>query len=652
MSNSAQIFEALLTSQRANGVTLSGGKAYFYTPGTLIKKNIYTTRAKTVVADNPYTLDSNGQATVYGDGLYDVQVKNSTGSVSLPLWEDVQIKDYSGELAYNVSDYADLEAAVAAIGSTRATLVFGIDQTVSENLTIPATMELKSVNEAKITVATGKTLTINGPFESGSYQIFAGSGTVTFGNQPVSTVWGVSTGGYLPAGDLNPLDFPGNTLSRKIQAAFDYAIANYGIPITITVPMNTGNSTNNAYEWDTTVDLSTDAWVTLKSQGMVYVKATAAISSFISIGVGNKNNETMIQGFSFDAYNQNMDAAIKIGASRGCIIDRVELKGTGSGQFTDGILLDESIHTGTESGSGFEGNALRHIYDSGDGKIYRSIVRVDGPNNSQALTIDDIRAVGDNFESVVGVGANTALNYGRVSHLQVNSSADRTTKAKALLHILGKINETSVTGLQTKNHVIADYAVKIESTGLCSGVFMTNLGNGYAIGQKSISSFVINAFHEGLLLNAGNPNTSGDLGTHPLVQHDGGVVFDTTNNTFFTKQAGVYRTPVFRTVSSIADDGFLAIDLPATDYRAKNAMVSVAVETSFATSGIAMLQTYGYSDSAVLSGGASFAVGTGVPIGTSGVDGEVTVFADNATGKIYVENRSGATRQFVITFIN
>jgi len=86
----AKLFDALLSSQRASGITLSGGKAYFYTPGTTSLKTIYSDQNKTIAA-NPVTLDSNGQARVYGDGLYDVHVKNSTLSVSLPLWVDKRI---------------------------------------------------------------------------------------------------------------------------------------------------------------------------------------------------------------------------------------------------------------------------------------------------------------------------------------------------------------------------------------------------------------------------------------------------------------------------------------------------------------------------------------------------------------------------------
>ena len=199
MAQKAKIFEALLTSQRAQGVTLSGGKVYFYTPGTLTLKTIYADRNKQVVAANPFTLDSNGQGLVYGDGLYDVQVKNSTLAVSLPLWEDVKIGDPAGETFANVADYASLEAAVAAIGATKTTLIVGADQSVANNLTIPATLELQVINGAIITVASTKTLTINGPFDAPSVQVFAGSGAVTGLNESCPEWFGTNTAALIKA---------------------------------------------------------------------------------------------------------------------------------------------------------------------------------------------------------------------------------------------------------------------------------------------------------------------------------------------------------------------------------------------------------------------------------------------------------------------
>lgn len=48
----------------------------------------------------------------------------------------------------------------------------------------------------------------------------------------------------------------------------------------------------------------------------------------------------------------------------------------------------------------------------------------------------------------------------------------------------------------------------------------------------------------------------------------------------------------------------------------------------------------------------SFETALGKPTGTTGTDGDITVFADGVTNKFYLENRSGFTEQFKILLIN
>jgi len=180
MGTYAKVFETLLTSQRASGVTLSGGKVHFYVPGSVTTyKTIYADRGKQTPAANPYTLSSDGTASIYGDGLYDVILKTAAGA-TVTTWEDVSLVDIGGDET-SIANYADLAAAVAAIGATKATMVIGTDQVVTADLTVPSTMALKMVNEAKITISSGKVLTINGPFDAPTVQALAGSGTVVFG---------------------------------------------------------------------------------------------------------------------------------------------------------------------------------------------------------------------------------------------------------------------------------------------------------------------------------------------------------------------------------------------------------------------------------------------------------------------------------------
>lgn len=148
MGVNAQTFQFLLSQVRASGVVLSGGKVYFYAAGTQNLKTVWLDRGKTTEAANPYTLDANGTAQVFGDGLYDVVIKDAS-NVTKYEWENISIRDISGNV-YDVADYASLAAAVASIGSTPATLQYATDQTTTANLVIPANVELLPLNGAKI----------------------------------------------------------------------------------------------------------------------------------------------------------------------------------------------------------------------------------------------------------------------------------------------------------------------------------------------------------------------------------------------------------------------------------------------------------------------------------------------------------------------
>lgn len=88
-----------------------------------------------------------------------------------------------GETDYWVSDYASLTAAVAAIGSTSATLVVNASTTITANTTVPATLDLEIKKTGLITQTAAYTLTINGPFRCGFHQAFSGFAAreVTFG---------------------------------------------------------------------------------------------------------------------------------------------------------------------------------------------------------------------------------------------------------------------------------------------------------------------------------------------------------------------------------------------------------------------------------------------------------------------------------------
>jgi hypothetical protein len=83
-----------------------------------------------------------------------------------------------------------IAGAISAISTTPVQMTIPAGTwTVADNLTIPANVSLKVMKGATITVTGGKTLTINGPFDAGVYQVFATTGTVAFGPGTVKEVY-------------------------------------------------------------------------------------------------------------------------------------------------------------------------------------------------------------------------------------------------------------------------------------------------------------------------------------------------------------------------------------------------------------------------------------------------------------------------------
>lgn len=82
------------------------------------------------------------------------------------------------------SDYASLNAAVSAIGSSNRTLIISSTLTLSTSLTVPSNITLMFLGNGLINFSGSSVLTINGPMIAPERQIFGTSGgTVSFGNR-------------------------------------------------------------------------------------------------------------------------------------------------------------------------------------------------------------------------------------------------------------------------------------------------------------------------------------------------------------------------------------------------------------------------------------------------------------------------------------
>lgn len=96
-----------------NGVPLSGGSVYFYIPNTTTFKATYQDSAQTILNTNPVILDANGQALIWGTGVY----RQVVYDVNINLIWDQITEDASGGLLGNMTD----NQFVAGVGFTPGT---------------------------------------------------------------------------------------------------------------------------------------------------------------------------------------------------------------------------------------------------------------------------------------------------------------------------------------------------------------------------------------------------------------------------------------------------------------------------------------------------------------------------------------------------
>ena len=178
-----------------NGEPLDGGLLYTYIAGTTTDKATYSDIELATPNGNPIELDSDGMATIFGQGAYKFVMKTSA---DVTRWTvDNITASTGGDLTLvGISDYADdLTAAVTAIGATESTLFMDADSVITGNTTIPSTLKLLWLSSRPVSGA--HTLTINGGIEAGPYEIF--DSTVTVEGSPVakklSSEWWDVTGG-------------------------------------------------------------------------------------------------------------------------------------------------------------------------------------------------------------------------------------------------------------------------------------------------------------------------------------------------------------------------------------------------------------------------------------------------------------------------
>lgn len=237
------VFQFLLNPQQTVFTNLAGGTVYFYAAGSTTPQTIWLDRYKVTQAANPYTLDANGTAYLFGDGLYHIEIYDVNGVKQYDR-DNLNFVDYvtSGSFQTQSSNYASLNAAITAIGSTPTTLtILSAGFPLTASAVVPSTLALNFLVPGSI--AQGSyTLTANGPVTAPpGAQIFTGAGAVTINatNTPIQyAAWG--------GGITNTPITTANIASQTVAFAtashgslIDYQILTTGTTYTPTTGTNT-----------------------------------------------------------------------------------------------------------------------------------------------------------------------------------------------------------------------------------------------------------------------------------------------------------------------------------------------------------------------------------------------------------------------------
>jgi hypothetical protein len=201
MAQAKQVDMLISGLTNSAGAPLSQGKVYFYaTDGTTLK-TVWVDSEKDTVSANPVILTVAGTAEIFADGTYTVKIADSD-NVTIRTPENLTFTPSAAATDNEVdaSDYGTATdenaislAITSASGADRTIFLTPGNWDISDNLTIPSNINLKYIFGAYTTIAAGKTLTINGTIDAPFYNIFRGSGTVTYDNRNLITpsIWGI-----------------------------------------------------------------------------------------------------------------------------------------------------------------------------------------------------------------------------------------------------------------------------------------------------------------------------------------------------------------------------------------------------------------------------------------------------------------------------
>jgi hypothetical protein len=157
-----------------NGKPYAGGTVGFYIPSTLTPKTTWQDQGQTTPNANPLTLDSNGEALIWGSGSYRQILKDSLGN---QIWDQVTVDPSSSvsgflQVANNLSDVANAATALNNLGGASLNSP-AFTGTPTAPTAAPGTNTTQLATTAFVTAA------IPSRLKTVKVQVFTGSGTYT-----------------------------------------------------------------------------------------------------------------------------------------------------------------------------------------------------------------------------------------------------------------------------------------------------------------------------------------------------------------------------------------------------------------------------------------------------------------------------------------
>ena len=130
--------------------------------------------------------------------------------------------------------YASFATAISTIGATETTLVIPSQIAVTDNATVPATLQLKFLRGGSLNISNTKVVTINGHVDAGPYQIFEGAGSVSFGAGSVKEAypewWGADNSGATSSTSAFNATLASGCLKPALQPGASYKIKDVALP--------------------------------------------------------------------------------------------------------------------------------------------------------------------------------------------------------------------------------------------------------------------------------------------------------------------------------------------------------------------------------------------------------------------------------------